>query len=77
MNKFFGWLLIIIGVLVAGTAGLCSAGMLSSTTVGHGPTAAQWLPMVAIFGGIPFIFGVACIIAGWVLQKSKKPPKPS
>jgi hypothetical protein len=29
--------------------------------------------VVAIFGGIPFVFGVACIIAGWVIRKGPKP----
>jgi hypothetical protein len=68
MAKFFGWLLIIIGVLIAGTAGLCSAAML---TPGSGMKPSDWIGTVAIIGGIPFVFGVACIIAGWVIRKPK------
>lgn len=71
MAKFFGWLLIVVGVLIAGTAGLCSAGMLASTTPGY--SGGDMLPLVAIFGGVPFVFGVVCVIAGWVLRKDRKP----
>ena len=77
MSKFFGWLLIVIGVLVAGTAGLCSAAILQPMVHEAGGANASGvqgvLAMVAVFGGVPFVFGVACIIAGWVIRKGKKP----
>jgi hypothetical protein len=33
--------------------------------------AAGAVGVVAIFGGIPFVFGLACIFAGWVIRKGK------
>ena len=73
MKTFFGWLLIVIGVLIAGTAGLCSAGMLLSPSSDpmNAAEALKSLPVVAIFGGLPFLFGVVCIIGGWVIRKDK------
>lgn len=70
MNKFFGWLLIVIGVLIAGTAGLCGAAFL--TPGNSGTSGSSMLPLVAIFSGVPLVFGVACIIAGWVIRKPAK-----
>jgi hypothetical protein len=67
MNKFFGWLLIIIGVLVAGTAGLCCADFVKSMF--HEGANADAIVVVALVGGVPFLFGLACIVAGWVMRK--------
>lgn len=69
MSKFFGWLLIIVGVLIIGTAGLCAARMLTGPS-DLIPEARRQL--AALVGGVPFIFGVACVIAGWVMRKGKK-----
>jgi hypothetical protein len=68
MRKFFGGLLIAIGVLIAGVSGLCSAAMLSTPS---GPEVKIDLAMVAVFGGVPFVFGLMVLFTGVVLYRAK------
>jgi hypothetical protein len=72
MQKFFGWLLIVIGALVAATAGLCSAMLLEPILKENKlHDAAGAFVTVGLFGGVPLVFGVACIIAGVILARGK------
>ncbi len=66
MTKVLGGILLAVGILIAGASGLCSLAMLISffssgstfTDLGDG------LPLVAIFGGIPFAAGIGLLFAG-------------
>jgi hypothetical protein len=49
-----------MGVLIAGTSGLCSAGFVATVLyvmIQGGPAAVGTLPLVVIVGGIPFGIG--------------------
>ena len=79
-SKFFGGLLIAAGVLIATLSGLCSLGLVASSirTVLRGPAVATNLTMglvvVAIFGGVPFLFGVAMVVGGRAMMKPSAAP---
>ena len=67
MKIFLGGLIIAIGILVAGASGLCSFYMVTtSDTYRTGSTSEllSMLPMIAIFGGLPFLAGVAMVFGG-------------
>ena len=81
-NKFFGGLLIAVGVLIAALSGLCSLGLVASSigSVLRGPAVGtnltMGLVMVGIFGGVPFLFGVAMIVGGRAMMKPSVEPRP-
>lgn len=65
MRTFFGGILLAIGILIAGASGLCSLTMLVSVLNNHQEfSGSGMLPVIAIFGGIPFAIGVGLIFAG-------------
>jgi hypothetical protein len=79
VRDFFGYALMTVGWLIAGTAGLCTTvvvglGLLSMTP----ETAANtfsFAPIPLLFGGIPILVGVAMIYAGrYLLRSGKKLP---
>ena len=64
-NKLAGILLIVFGVLLAGASGLCCLMVLSMD--GGGVSLSKLkdaAPLLAIFGGIPFLFGSVAIMGG-------------
>jgi hypothetical protein len=67
MNRFFGSLAIVIGVLILGTVGLCTNWALGSTIRNPqwGIADLEMFDLALIFAGIPFVFGVVCIVGGW------------
>ena len=67
MRKFFGGLLLAIGILIAGVSGLCTLFFLK-----EGGAA------VLMIGGIPIVIGVGLIVAGNALIKDRGglPPPP-
>jgi hypothetical protein len=71
MRTLFGGLLLAIGVLIAGASGLCSLAVLFSGSSEFG-RATSMLPMVLIFGGIPFAIGAALIFVGNMLIREGK-----
>ena len=64
MNQFFGGCLMAVGILIAGTAGLCSLWVLS---MGGGFDGGG---LVLLFGGVPLAVGVLMIIGGRGLLKN-------
>jgi|UPI0003B7A7ED hypothetical protein len=63
MKTLFGGILLAIGALIAGASGLCSLAVFFSGGSEFG-RAMSALPVIAIFGGIPFAIGVGLIFAG-------------
>lgn len=62
MSRLFGGILQAAGILIAGASGLCSLVFLGSIIDGNaqfGSELAQILMLVALFGGIPFVIGIA------------------
>ena len=77
--RFFGWLLMGIGALIAVTTGACT--VYSLTTLVTGATggsgdygaAGGWALIVLLVGGIPCLVGVGLFFIG---RQILKPPKP-
>ena len=69
-QRFFGGLLIAVGGLIATLSGLCSLGFVAMSlgNAFKGPSVLSNLLggvfLVGLFGGLPFMFGVALIVAG-------------
>lgn len=73
---FFGWVILLIGVLIAGLAGLCTLSLVPSMLSGGNQMFG--LGVVIIFGGLPILFGVALVVAGIAMVRAArpKPPRP-
>lgn len=65
--KILGGILLATGILIAGLSGLCSAILLLSEA--GGPNFTDGLGIVAIFGGIPFVFGIGLVLGGMAVLK--------
>jgi hypothetical protein len=66
--RFFGGLLMVVGVLIAATAGLCSAAvthLLQTQT--RNPS--ELIRQVWLYGSIPFVIGVALFFIGRALRR--------
>ena len=61
MKGLLGGIMIAIGILIMGASGLCSATVLSTVASGE---LVFWAIVVAIFGGTPFVGGIALVLAG-------------
>ncbi|MEO7688703.1 MAG: hypothetical protein ABIS51_05405 [Sphingomonas sp.] len=76
MTKFFGGLLMAIGILIATLSGLCSAFFLVMTlgdTNGAQFGDAPMLLMIAVIGGLPFMSGVGLFFWGrWLLRLARE-----
>lgn len=73
MAKFFGALLMAIGLLIATLSGLCSAGFLMSLANGRGSGGhlnGAALMFVSVVGGVPFLGGVGMFLGGLTLVRS-------
>lgn len=71
MAKLLGGIMLAIGILIAGASGLCSTVFMVSMigqSLGTLPLTA--LPLVLIFGGIPFVVGLGLIFGGRALIRS-------
>jgi len=69
--KLFGAMLMAVGVLIAGLAGLCSAAMIVMM-INQPSGAASALPLVATFGGVPIVIGVGIFIGGRALWRGPR-----
>jgi hypothetical protein len=69
MKKFFGAILLGLGILIAGLSGLCSMLFLSFASFQGGNNTAI-IEVVALVGGIPFILGIGLIFLGRYLIQS-------
>jgi len=74
MKSLFGGILLAVGILIAGASGLCTL-----VIVGLGFTEPDGLltigPMALIFGGIPFLIGLALFFGGRALLRQAKGEK--
>lgn len=69
MKAIFGGILLAAGILVAGGSGLCSLAMLFDGGIG---SSQQMLPLVLLFGGIPFAVGAATAYGGYVMLRNAR-----
>lgn len=75
--RFFGWLLMGAGGLIAVTAGACSLFVLGSMLISGGSGAEPYLGLVGMLltvmmvGGIPFGVGAALFFAGRTISRPK------
>ena len=69
MNRFFGGILLAIGILIAGASGLCTLVALIAS-LSNGPMGL--IPMALIVGGIPMLIGGGLIYAGLHLLRRDK-----
>ena len=78
-RRFLGGLLIAVGGLIATLSGLCSFGFVAMSlgSAFDGPAVLTNLllggVLVGLFGGLPFMFGVALIVAGRAALHSPGP----
>jgi len=73
--KFFGGLLMGVGILIATLSGLCSAWFLvmSLASTGGGEfSGLGMLPLVALIGGLPFLTGLGLFFGGRALVRAAR-----
>jgi len=73
--KFFGGLLMGLGILIATLSGLCSAFFLVTSFTGSGGefSGPSMLPLIAVIGGLPFLSGVGLFFWGrWLLRRARE-----
>jgi hypothetical protein len=70
MKMLLGGILLAVGILIAGVSGLCSLAVL----VGSGGefSGSGMLPVVLLFGGIPFAIGAGLGYGGWALLRQAR-----
>jgi hypothetical protein len=74
MKKLFGGILIACGILLAGVSGLCTlVGLISG--LGDLGSTLSMLPLVLLYGGIPFAGGVALVIGGRTMIRQAREEK--
>lgn len=80
--KFFGWLLMAIGVVVAGTAGACTIFVgvpFVLSTLSYPQGIPETVGLMLVFGGIPLVVGVGVFLGGrWLARKGdirQQPPR--
>jgi len=75
MRKLMGGLMMAAGLLIAGASGLCSLWIigiaLSEANNSQWSDLAGGIPVLLIFGGIPFAGGVGLFIGGRYLVRSE------
>ena len=75
--NFFGWLLLVLGVLLAAFAGIFTLFFVSGLFAGGDTGFALnilWLPL--ILGGLPLIVGLGLAFAGGAMVRAAKPVDP-
>jgi len=66
-RRFFGWLLLLVGGLIATLCGLCTAVFFVAGLIPHGDTS---FTILSVFvGGIPTAIGVGLFVAGRALLR--------
>jgi len=69
MKTLLGGILLALGLLIAGASGLCSLTVLAMSTSGQ---MGEMVPMVLLFGGIPFLIGAGLVYAGRAIVRSDR-----
>ncbi|MBW8813246.1 MAG: hypothetical protein JF588_07445 [Caulobacterales bacterium] len=81
VQRFFAGLLMVVGALMAGLCGLCTAVFLVDSVVGGGGGelgGGAGLAVMALFiGGIPTAIGVGLFVAGRSLARPARPVPPT
>lgn len=67
-----GGILLAIGILIMGASGLCCGVFFFSTLGTSGSGDATLLPIVLLFGGLPFAGGIGLVLGGRALIRSAK-----
>ena len=74
--KFFGGLLMGVGILIATLSGLCSAFFLVTSLSDSGGgefSGPSILPLIAVIGGLPFLSGIGLFFWGrWLLRLARE-----
>lgn len=69
-QRFFGGLLMAVGVLMTVACGLCSlVALVAFSTTGNGEDILMGLVTVSIVGGVPTAIGVGLFVAGRALRR--------
>ena len=71
MKSLFGGILLAIGILVAGVSGLCSL-VVFGMGLGDSGGLVDTLPLLLLFGGLPFAIGLGLFFAGRSLLRSAR-----
>ena len=69
LRRFFGGLLIVVGVLMAGLAGLCTMAFLGMPGGINGPGDEGMVTLVLVLGVPPIVIGAAMVWAGVFLWR--------
>ncbi len=82
VRKFFGWLLMAVGGLIAGTTGACSLYILATSIFSGGDLGyfgglLSWIALVLVVGGIPCLIGVAVFFGGRALCRPRPRNRPT
>ena len=76
MTKFFGGLLMAIGILIATLSGLCSAWfllmMVASPSSGGEFGGMGMLVIIGVVGGVPFLTGLGMFFGGRALVRAAR-----
>jgi hypothetical protein len=67
VRRFFSYLLLVIGVLIAVTTGLCT--LIGLAAIGSDPGG---LLMVLVIGGLPCLIGAGLAALGWRLVRAQR-----
>lgn len=70
MQKVIGCIVMAVGILITGATGLCTVMMFSSAPLTRSDYSLESLGIVAIFAGIPLIFGITFIFLGRYLIRN-------
>ena len=74
MARFFGALLIGVGLLIAGAGGLCTVTGVLMLLRGGGANLGEALGLPALFGAAPILVGVGLFLLGRRLHRRAKTP---
>jgi hypothetical protein len=76
--RFFGWLIMAAGGLIALTTGACTlyvlAGLMTDGTGGYGTTG-EWVLLALVIGGLPCLIGVGLFFGGRKLSRPSRARK--
>ena len=69
--KVLGGILIGAGILMAALSGLCSLSLIIEEVMSSSAQKGEWIVLIAVVGGIPFLMGLGMIFGGWKLLNEK------
>lgn len=72
MKMLCGGILLAVGILIMGASGLCCGVFFLSALGSSGSGGATLLPVVLLFGGLPFAGGIGLVLGGRALIRSAR-----